>query len=41
MCAEVLSRKPGHVGAEAFSRTGNPTTGEFGDALNQPHEFGA
>ena len=30
--AEALSRKPGHVGAVAFSRTGDPATGEFGDA---------
>jgi hypothetical protein len=32
MRAEVLSRKPGHVGALAFSRSGDPSTGEFGDA---------
>jgi hypothetical protein len=32
MCAEALSRKPGHVGAVAFSRTGDPATGEFSDA---------
>ena len=32
MRAEALSRKPGHVGAVAFSRTGDPGTGEFGDA---------
>jgi hypothetical protein len=32
MRAEALSRKPGHVGAFAFSRTGDPATGEFGDA---------
>ena len=32
MRAEAPSRKPGHVGAVAFSRTGNPTTGDFGDA---------
>ena len=32
MCAEALSRKPGCVGALAFSRTGDPATGEFGDA---------
>ncbi|WP_316159456.1 hypothetical protein [Bradyrhizobium sp. SZCCHNRI3042] len=32
MRAESLSRKPGHVGAVAFSRTGDPATGEFGDA---------
>jgi hypothetical protein len=30
--AEALARKPGHVGAVAFSRTGNPATGDFGDA---------
>jgi len=30
--AEVLSRKPGDVGAVAFSRTGDPATGDFGDA---------
>jgi len=32
MPAEALARKPGHVGAIAFSRTGDPATGEFGDA---------
>jgi hypothetical protein len=32
MRAEALSRKQGHVGAIAFSRTGDPATGEFGDA---------
>jgi hypothetical protein len=32
MRAEALSRKPGHVGAVAFSRTGEPATGDFGDA---------
>ena len=32
MRAEALSRKPGHVGAVAFSRTGDPATGKFGDA---------
>ena len=30
--AEALSRKPGNVGAVAFSRTGDPAIGEFGDA---------
>jgi hypothetical protein len=30
--AEALSRKPGHAGAVAFSRTGDPATGDFGDA---------
>jgi hypothetical protein len=29
--AEALSRKPGHVGALAFSRTGDPAIGDFGD----------
>jgi hypothetical protein len=29
---EALSRKPGHVGAIAFSRSGDPATGDFGDA---------
>ncbi|MDA9478887.1 hypothetical protein XI03_31245 [Bradyrhizobium sp. CCBAU 65884] len=32
MRAEALSRKPGIVGAVAFSRSGDPATGEFGDA---------
>ena len=32
MKAEALSRKPGIVGAVAFSRTGDPATGDFGDA---------
>ena len=32
MKAEVLSRKPSHVGALALSRTGDPATGDFGDA---------
>lgn len=32
MKAEALSRKPGIVGAVAFSRSGDPATGEFGDA---------
>ena len=30
--AEALSRKEGHVSAVAFSRTGDPATGNFGDA---------
>jgi hypothetical protein len=30
--AEALARKPGHIGAVAFSRTGDPATGDFGDA---------
>lgn len=33
MRAEALSRKAGHVGAVAFSRTGDPGAGEFGDAV--------
>jgi hypothetical protein len=32
MRAEALSRKEGHVGAVAFSRTGDSATGDFGDA---------
>ncbi|MDA9542257.1 hypothetical protein ACM41_39810 [Bradyrhizobium sp. CCBAU 21362] len=32
MRAEALSRKPGHAGAVAFSRSGDPATGDFGDA---------
>jgi hypothetical protein len=32
MRAETLSRKPGYVGALASSRTGDPSTGDFGDA---------
>jgi hypothetical protein len=30
--AEALSRKEGHIGAVAFSRTGDPATGDFSDA---------
>jgi hypothetical protein len=30
--AEALSRKEGHVGAVAFSRAGDPSTGDFSDA---------
>lgn len=33
MRAEALSRKGGHVGAVAFARSGDPATGEFGDAV--------
>jgi hypothetical protein len=29
---EALSRKPGHAGAVALSRTGDPATGDFGNA---------
>ncbi|WOH53347.1 hypothetical protein [Bradyrhizobium sp. sBnM-33] len=32
MKAEALSRKPGIVGALAFSRSGDPATGDIGDA---------
>jgi hypothetical protein len=32
MRAEALSRRRGYVGAVAFSRTGNPAPGDFGDA---------
>jgi hypothetical protein len=32
MRAEALSRREGHVGAVAFSRTGDPATGDFSDA---------
>jgi hypothetical protein len=32
MRAEALSRKAGCAGAVAFSRSGDPATGEFGDA---------
>jgi hypothetical protein len=30
--AEMLSRSAGSIGAVAFSRTGDPMVGEFGDA---------
>jgi hypothetical protein len=32
MHAEALSRREGHVGAVAFSRTSDPDTGDFRDA---------
>jgi hypothetical protein len=32
MCDEAMSHKPGYVGAVAFSRTGDPATGDFVDA---------
>jgi hypothetical protein len=32
MRAEALSRKPGCAGAVAFSRTGDPASGDFGEA---------
>jgi hypothetical protein len=39
MRAEALSRKDRHVGAVAFSRTGDPATGDFSDA-NVIRKFG-
>lgn len=39
MRAEALSRKPGCAGAVAFSRTGDPSSGDFGDA-NIIRKFG-
>jgi hypothetical protein len=30
--AEILSRAPGHIGAVAFSRSGDPMAGDFSDA---------
>jgi hypothetical protein len=33
MRAEALARKEAHVGAVAFSRTGDPAAGEFSDAV--------
>ena len=44
--AEALARGTGHIGAVAFSRSGNPMTGEFGDAKllrrfgNVPEDLG-
>jgi hypothetical protein len=32
MKAKALSRRPGIVGAVAFSRSGDPATGDFWDA---------
>jgi hypothetical protein len=32
MKTEAMSRKPGVVGAVALSRSGDPSTGDFGDA---------
>jgi hypothetical protein len=32
MRAEALSRKKGHIGAVAFSRTSDPATSNFSDA---------
>ena len=31
--AEAMSRKPEHVGALAFKRSGDPNMGNFGDAI--------
>ena len=45
--AELLSRSAGCIGAVAFSRTGDPMIGEFGDAQvlrkfgNVPDDLGA
>jgi hypothetical protein len=36
MRAEALSQKEGNVGAVAFSRTGDPATGDFSDANGDP-----
>jgi hypothetical protein len=33
MRAERLARTEGYIGAVAFSRTGDPAAGEFGDAV--------
>jgi hypothetical protein len=33
MRAERLARIEGHIGAVAFSRTGDLSSGEFGDAI--------
>jgi hypothetical protein len=40
MRAEALSRKEGQFGAVAFSRTGDPATGDFSDA-NVIRKFGS
>ena len=37
--AEALSRKHGNVGAVAFSRTGAPAMGDFGDAKVLPDDL--
>lgn len=34
--AAMLSKTAGHIGAVAFSRSGDPMTGEFGDAKVRP-----
>ena len=36
MRAEALARREGYVGAVAFSRTGDPATGDFSDATVCP-----
>ena len=33
MRADMLARTEGHIGAVAFSRTGDPGSGEFSDAV--------
>jgi hypothetical protein len=33
MRADMLARTEGHIGAVAFSRTGDPGSGEFADAV--------
>lgn len=44
--AEILAHGAGHIGAVAFSRSGDPVTGEFGDARllrkfgNVPEDLG-
>jgi hypothetical protein len=44
--AEILSRAAGHIGAVAFSRSGDPMMGEFSDAKllraygNVPNDLG-
>jgi hypothetical protein len=35
MKAEALSRKPGYVGVTAFSRSGDPAAGDFGDVPDE------
>ncbi|MBR0731083.1 hypothetical protein JQ636_40510 [Bradyrhizobium japonicum] len=47
MCAEAFSHRAGYVGALAFSRTGDPATGDFRDAKiickfgDIPHDLSA
>jgi hypothetical protein len=35
--AERIARAEGHIGAVAFSRTGDPVSGEFADAVLLKH----